>query len=115
MELYHYYYYYYYCSISDDSQLQYMLAESVSDVLSAPPPPLPPAPTTQRSKGRAPSIKESVSYIREMLPHLEEEFIKVSTSICIRKCNKNLGDFLAIFWIKIMGYSTGKFSEICSF
>lgn len=59
----------------DDSQLQYMLAESVSDVLS-PPPPLPPAPTTQRSKGKAPSIKESVSYIREMLPHLEEEFIK---------------------------------------
>ena len=89
MELYHYYYYYY-CSISDDSQLQYMLAESVSDVLS-PPPPLPPAPTTQRSKGKAPSIKESVSYIREMLPHLEEEFIKVSTSICIRKCNKNFG------------------------
>ena len=24
----------------------------------------------------------------------------ISTSICIRKCNKILGDFLAIFWKK---------------
>ena len=39
----------------------------------------------------------------------------ISTSICIRKCNKNWGWFLSHFSEKRMGYSTGKFSEIGSF
>ena len=39
----------------------------------------------------------------------------LKTSICIRKCNKNLGWFRSHFSEKIMGYSTGKFSEIGSF
>ena len=69
-----------------------MLAETVSDV--QPVAAVPPAASNER-RGKGPSIKESVLYIKEMLPHLEEEFIKVSgtisTSICIRKCNKNFG------------------------
>ena len=39
----------------------------------------------------------------------------ISTSICIRKCNKNFGWFWSHFLEKSMGYSTGKFSEIDSF
>ena len=36
----------------------------------------------------------------------------ISTSICIRKCNKNFGWFRSHFLEKSMGYSTGKFSDI---
>ena len=39
----------------------------------------------------------------------------ISTSICIKKYNKNWGDFGAIFWKKTMGYSTGYFSEFWHF
>ena len=39
----------------------------------------------------------------------------ISTSICIRKCNKIFGDFRFIFWKKSMDYSTGYFSEMGSF
>ena len=39
----------------------------------------------------------------------------ISTSICIRKCNKNLGPFFNHFLEKSMGYSTGIFSKIWSF
>ena len=35
----------------------------------------------------------------------------IRTSICIRKCNKNLGWFLSHFLEKSMGYSTGYFSD----
>ena len=38
----------------------------------------------------------------------------ISTSICIRKCNKNLGSFFSHFLEKSMGYSTGIFSKIWS-
>lgn len=59
---------------SDDTQLQYMLAETVSEVQ----PTGVPAATKQKYKGKAPNVKESVNYIKEMLPHLEEDFIKVN-------------------------------------
>ena len=39
----------------------------------------------------------------------------ISTSICIRKCNKNLGSFFSHFLEKSMDYSTGIFSKIWSF
>ena len=39
----------------------------------------------------------------------------ISTSICIRKCNKNRGSFFGHFLEKPMGYSTGFFSEIGPF
>ena len=39
----------------------------------------------------------------------------ISTSMCIRKCNKNFGCFLSHFLEKSMGYSTGKFSKIGQF
>ena len=35
----------------------------------------------------------------------------IRTSICIRKCNKNLGCFRSHFSEKSMGYSTGYFSD----
>ena len=35
----------------------------------------------------------------------------ISTSICIRKCNKNFLHFRSHFLEKSMGYSTGNFSE----
>ena len=35
----------------------------------------------------------------------------ISTSICIRKCNKNLGSFRSHFLEKTMGYSLGYFSD----
>ena len=35
----------------------------------------------------------------------------ISTSICIRKCNKNLGSFFGHFLEKSMGYSLGYFSD----
>ena len=39
----------------------------------------------------------------------------ISTSICIRKCNKNFGGFFSHFLEKSMDYSTGIFSKIWSF
>lgn len=51
-----------------------MLAETVSEVQ----PTSVPAATKQKYKGKAPNVKESVNYIKEMLPHLEEDFIKVN-------------------------------------
>ena len=39
----------------------------------------------------------------------------IRASICIRKCNKNLGCFRSHFLEKTMGYSTGYFSEIGPF
>ena len=39
----------------------------------------------------------------------------ISTSICIRKCNKNWGSFFSHFLEKTMDYSTGIFSQIWSF
>ena len=39
----------------------------------------------------------------------------ISTSICIRKCNKNWGSFFSHFLEKSMGYSTGIFSKVWSF
>ena len=39
----------------------------------------------------------------------------ISTSICIRKCNKNGGDFLAIFWKKAWATVQGIFLEFGPF
>ena len=39
----------------------------------------------------------------------------ISTSICIRKCDKNFLHFWSHFLEKSMGYSTGHFSEIGHF
>ena len=39
----------------------------------------------------------------------------ISTSICIRKCNKNWGSFFSHFLEKSMDYSTGIFPKIWSF
>ena len=39
----------------------------------------------------------------------------ISTSICIRKCNKNFWWFWSHFLQKSMGYSTGIFSDFGSF
>ena len=39
----------------------------------------------------------------------------ISTLICIRKCNKNLGGFFGHFLEKTMGYSLGYFSKFCHF
>ena len=38
----------------------------------------------------------------------------ISTSICIKKCNKNWGSFFSHFLEKSMGYSTGIFFKIWS-
>ena len=39
----------------------------------------------------------------------------ISTLICIRKCNKNLGSFFSYFLEKTMGYSTGIFFQNLEF
>ena len=39
----------------------------------------------------------------------------ISTSICIRKCNKKLGSFFGHFLEKTMGYSTVIFSDFGPF
>ena len=39
----------------------------------------------------------------------------ISTSICIRKCNKNRGSFFDHFLEKSMGYSTVIFSDFSPF
>ena len=53
---------------------------------------------------------------RKVLVGISSNFLhSIRTSICIRKCNKNWGDFGAIFLEKTMGYSTGYFSKIGQF
>ena len=39
----------------------------------------------------------------------------ISTSICIRKCNKNFGDFGAIFWKKAWAIVQGFFQKLADF
>ena len=39
----------------------------------------------------------------------------IRTSICIRKCNKNFGDFLAIIWKKAWAIVQGIFQKLANF
>ena len=54
--------------------------------------------------------------IRKIEVRISSNFLhNMSTSICIRKCNKFFLHFRSHFLEKSMGYSTGKFSENGSF
>ena len=62
--------------ISDDTQLQYILGAVGGET----------TPHKRKEKGnkgevQKQSINDKIKYIRELLPHLEEEFIKVHIAI----------------------------------
>ena len=57
-----------------------------------------------------------VAIIRKIEVGISSNFLhSISTSICIRKCNKNFCCFWSHFLEKSMGYSTGIFSKIGQF
>jgi hypothetical protein len=61
----------------DDTQLQYVMSAITGKA-----PPTQTAPTTQGKSKKPKDLRKSVENIKELLPHLDDEFIKVGVVVC---------------------------------